>query len=69
MEEQTPKSDDAFVTYPLGTLHRTLEVMNCALDMLEIQRAEEHQRESFKARIAQLETRYHRHELLRDGKF
>ncbi|KAI9920787.1 hypothetical protein PsorP6_001774 [Peronosclerospora sorghi] len=35
--------------------------------MLEIQREEEQQRESFQAKIAQLETRYHRHELLRDG--
>ncbi|KAG3174477.1 hypothetical protein C6341_g9757 [Phytophthora cactorum] len=68
MEERRLDSDGAFETpYPLGKLCRTLEIMNVAFELQEIQHVERRQRESFNARIANLETRYHRQELLRTG--
>jgi hypothetical protein len=61
-------SDAAFVTpYPLGKLCRTLEVMNVAFEMQEIQQVLKRQRESFNSKITNLETRYHRQALLRNG--
>ncbi|KAG6619358.1 kinesin-like protein [Phytophthora cinnamomi] len=68
MEEQKPNADAAFVTpYPLGKLCRTLEAMNLAFEMKEIQQMEKRQRESHNAKATKMETRYHRHELLRNG--
>lgn len=68
LEDRKPDSDEAFVTpYPLGKLCRTLEIMNFAFEMQEIQQVEKRQRESFKARVTKLENRYHRQELLRNG--
>ncbi|KAG6959004.1 hypothetical protein JG688_00010284 [Phytophthora aleatoria] len=68
MEERRLDSDGAFETpYPLDKLCRTLEIMNVAFELQEIQHVERRQRESFNVRIANLETRYHRQELLRTG--
>ncbi|KAE9228329.1 hypothetical protein PF004_g11090 [Phytophthora fragariae] len=68
LEDQKPSADAAFVTpYPLGKLCRTLEVMNLAFEMQEIQQVEKRQRESLNAKTTKIEARYHRHELLRNG--
>ncbi|KAK1933815.1 Kinesin-like protein KIF21B [Phytophthora citrophthora] len=68
LEEQGVNSDEVLVTpYPLGKLCRTLEIMNNAFEMQEIQQVEKRQKEIFKAKVTNLETRYHRQELLRDG--
>ncbi|KAG7377071.1 hypothetical protein PHYPSEUDO_012226 [Phytophthora pseudosyringae] len=68
LEERGHDSDEAFVTpYPLGKLCRTLEIMNAAFEMQEIQQVELRQKESFKSKITNMEKRYHRQELLRNG--
>ncbi|KAG1709227.1 hypothetical protein DVH05_019871 [Phytophthora capsici] len=68
LEEQGANSDEVLVTpYPLGKLCRTLEIMNNAFEMQEIQQTEKRLKETFKAKVTNLETRYHRQELLRDG--
>ncbi|KAL3666449.1 hypothetical protein V7S43_008697 [Phytophthora oleae] len=68
LEEQMPTSDEVLVTpYPLGKLCRTLEIMNVAFEMQEIQQVEKGLKEAFKAKVTNLETRYHRQKLLRDG--
>ncbi|CAI5732235.1 unnamed protein product [Peronospora destructor] len=68
MEERKPDSDDAFVTpYPLEKLCRTLEIMNFAFEMHELQEEVKRKRELSKAKSINLEARYHRQELLRNG--
>ncbi|ETP46819.1 hypothetical protein F442_07016 [Phytophthora nicotianae P10297] len=68
MEERRLDTDGAFERpYPLSKLCRTLEIMNAAFEMQEIQHVESRQKESVSAKIANLETRYHRQELLRTG--
>ncbi|CAI5721205.1 unnamed protein product [Peronospora effusa] len=68
MEERKANSDDAYVNpYPLEKLCRTLEVMNFAFEMHELQEKVKRKRELSKAKFINLETRYHRQELLRNG--
>ncbi|POM77799.1 Kinesin-like protein, partial [Phytophthora palmivora] len=68
MEERKADSVEAFVKpYPLEKLCRALEIMNVSFEMQEIQQVEKRQRESFKAKISNLDTRYQRQELLRNG--
>ncbi|GMF54994.1 unnamed protein product [Phytophthora fragariaefolia] len=68
LEEQKPNADATFVTpYPLGKLCRTLEIMNLAFEMQEVQQVERRQRESFISKITKMEARSHRQQLLRNG--
>ncbi|EEY54186.1 kinesin-like protein [Phytophthora infestans T30-4] len=67
MEERRLECDVFERPYPLSKLCRTLEIMNAAFEMQEMQHVERRQRELFKAKLANLETRFHRQELLRTG--
>ncbi|CAH0475985.1 unnamed protein product [Peronospora belbahrii] len=68
MEDRKIDMDDTFVSpYPIEKLCRTLEVMNCAYEMQEMQLEMKRQRELFQAKLLNLESRHHRQELLRNG--
>ncbi|TDH69477.1 hypothetical protein CCR75_005881 [Bremia lactucae] len=68
LEEQRPYTDEPVRTpYTIDKLARTLEIMNVAFEMREIQSIEMHQKYAHEVKIKKLETQHHHQKLMRDG--